>query len=90
MNHIKAVEYAEKSFKNIKDSIKGLYEIININLDANDIYFQAAEDNIQALYQNILELLLNEHGLTHLIDKIKNSEIELDIVLNEVLANYNK
>jgi len=81
-----AIEKAFKNFDNIKESIKGLYEILNINLDEDDIYSEAANDNLTGLYRNLLELLLNDSGLRYFVEKLKNSEVDLNIVLNEALA----
>ena len=81
-----AKKKALKNFDNIKESIKGLYEILNINLDEDDIYSEAASDNLTGLYRNLLELLLNDYGLRHFVEKLKNSEVDLNIVLNEALA----
>jgi len=86
---INATEKAEKSFTNIQESIKGLYEILSIKLeDADDnFYFEAGEDNLMGLYQNLVELLTNEYGLRQLIKKIKTSKIDLNITLNERLVD---
>lgn len=81
----KGTQKAIKNFENIKKSIKGLYEIINFNLTDDDIYFKTATDNLTGLYQNFLELLLNNDGLKQVVKKIKNAELELDIPLNELL-----
>ena len=81
-----AIEKAFKNFDNIKESIKGLYEILNINLDEDDIYSEAANDNLTGLYRNLLELLVNDYGLRHFIKKLRNSEVDLNIVLNEAVA----
>ncbi|MHA1491934.1 MAG: hypothetical protein ACTSRI_20060 [Promethearchaeota archaeon] len=84
----KGTQNAIKNFENIKKSIKGLYEIINFNLTDDDIYFKTATDNLTGLYQNLLELLLNNDGLSHVVKKIKNAEVELDIPLNELLIEH--
>jgi hypothetical protein len=81
-----AIKKAIKNFENIKASIKGLYEIININLDDNDIYSEAANDNLSGLYRNLLELFINDYGLREFTKKLRNSEIDLNIVLNEAIA----
>ena len=39
-------------------------------------------DNIEALYQNLLELVVNESGAVEFIKKVKRSEIDLDISLD--------
>ena len=81
-----AKKKAFKNFENIKASIKGLYEILNINLAEDDIYFDAASDNLSGLYRNLLELLVNDYGLEQFTEKLRNSEVNLDIVLNETVA----
>ncbi|MFX1395056.1 MAG: hypothetical protein ACFFAH_16000 [Promethearchaeota archaeon] len=81
-----ATKKAFKNFEKIKASIKGLYEIININLPEDDIYFEAANDNLSGLYRNLLELLINDYGLRQFTKKLRNSEVDLNIVLNEAIA----
>jgi hypothetical protein len=75
---------AEENLENIKKSIQGLYEILNINFSDEDIYFKLGQDNILALYENLLELILNEYGLRKLVKKIKDSKIDLDIYLDSL------
>lgn len=79
------VEKAEKNFENIKESVKGLYDILNIGIE-DEIYLEAGKDNISGLYKNIIELLLNDYGLRKLVKKIRSSELEVDIVLDELLV----
>ncbi|GAH02154.1 unnamed protein product [marine sediment metagenome] len=86
MNSFKSKEKAEKNFKNIKAAVKGLYEILDLSLSEDDFYYEAGKDNITAIYKNLIELLLNEYGLRQLLKKIQNSEVDLNIVLNEYLA----
>ena len=87
MNSFKSKEKAEKSFENIKDAVKGLYEILDLSLSEDDFYYEAGKDNVTAIYKNLIELLLNEYGLRQLLKKIQNSEVDLNIVLNEYLVN---
>jgi len=75
---------AEENLENIKKSIQGLYEILNINFSGEDIYLKLGQDNLLGLYENFLELILNEYGLRKLVKKIKDSEIDLDIVLDSL------
>ena len=77
------VEQAEKSFGNIKKAISGLFKVLQINLEEEDIYFQAGCDNLKALYRNFLELMLNEHGTRYLMNKLRKAELEVDITLDE-------
>jgi hypothetical protein len=78
------IEKAEQNFTNIKESIKGLYEILNINFSENDFYNQIGQDNLIALYQNLIELLLNEYGLRKIIKKLGNSELTINIPLKDI------
>ncbi|MFX1308912.1 MAG: hypothetical protein ACFE9M_12405 [Promethearchaeota archaeon] len=87
MNSLKMKEKAEKNFENIKDAIKGIYEIFDLSLSEDDFYYKAGKDNITAIYKNLIELLLNEYGLRKLLKKIQNSEVDLNIILNECLVN---
>jgi len=87
MNSFRSKEKAEMNFENIKDAVKGLYEILDLSLREDDFYYEAGKDNITAIYKNLIDLLLNEFGLRQLLKKIQNSEVELNIVLNEYLAN---
>lgn len=75
---------AEENLENIKKSIQGLYEILNINFPDEDIYLKLGQDNLLALYENLLELILNEYGLRKLVKKIKDSKIDLDICLDSL------
>ena len=70
------------NFHNIKECIKGLYDILKISNSNDNIYFELGVDNIEALYENLLELLVNESGTGEFMKKIKRSEIDLDIPLD--------
>jgi len=87
MNSFRSKEKAKKNFENIKDAIKGLYEILDLSLSEDEFYYEVGKDNITAIYKNLIELLLNESGLRQLLKNIQNSEVDLNIVLNEYLAN---
>ncbi len=76
---------AMTNFENIKDCIQGLYEILKINISQDNIYFQMGQDNMEALYQNFLELMINEPGTIEFMRKLKNAEIDLDLPLDNLL-----
>ena len=88
MNSFRSKEKAKKNFENIKDAVKGFYEILDLSLSEDDFYYEVGKDNITAIYKNLIELFLNESGLRQLLKKIQNSEVDLNIVLNEYLANF--
>ncbi len=73
------------NFENIKECIQGIYEVLKINLSHENIYFQMGQDNMEALYQNLLELMINELGTIEFMKKLKNAEIDLDLPLDNLL-----
>lgn len=77
-----STKQALKNFDNIKEAIKGIYELLRINFNKDHIYYKIGVDNIIALYTNIIELGANESGLKEILEKFKNSELELDIPLD--------
>ncbi|MFX1571185.1 MAG: hypothetical protein ACFFB0_00380 [Promethearchaeota archaeon] len=83
----RSTEKAVSNFENIKTALKGLYEIMDLGMNEDEFYREAGKENIEALYKNLIELLLNEYGLRQLVKKINSSEVDLNIVLNEYLAN---
>ncbi|MFX0009246.1 MAG: hypothetical protein ACFE9R_02935 [Candidatus Hermodarchaeota archaeon] len=82
-----SVEQATKNFENIRQSLAGLLELLNIAFSENEnkIYFDLALDNIDGLYQNFLELILNEKGLHLLLHKLRHTDMEVGINLSEIL-----
>ncbi|MFX1287905.1 MAG: hypothetical protein ACFFFY_05015 [Promethearchaeota archaeon] len=87
MNSFRSKQKAEKNFEDIKNALKGLYEILDLSLNKDDIYYEVGKDNITAVYKNLIELLFNDFGLRQLLKKIQNSELDLDIKLNQYLSN---
>jgi hypothetical protein len=73
---------ADLSFENLKKSLQGLHEILRITLDADDIYYKMGLDNIIGVYQNFLEMMLNDYGARQFMRKLRNSEIDIDIPLD--------
>jgi len=72
------------NFKNIKDCIRGLYEVLKITLPSEDIYYKIGQDNIEHLYENILELMVNEIGTVEFMKKLKSAEVDLDLPLDNL------
>lgn len=70
------LEETMEKYRNIRECLTGLYEIININFNEKDFYHQAAMDNLINLNNNILELLRNSHTPREI--RIKLREIEFD------------
>ena len=76
---------ALNNFENIKECIQGLYEILKITLPSDNMYFNMGQDNIEALYENLLELMINDLGTIEFMKKLKSAEIDLDLPLDNLL-----
>ncbi len=72
------------NFENIKECIQGLYEILKITLPSENMYFNMGQDNIEALYENLLELMVNDLGTVEFMKKLKSAEIDLDLPLDNL------
>ncbi len=72
------------NFENIKDCIRGLYEVLKITLPSEDIYLKIGQDNIENLYGNLLELMVNEVGTVEFMKKLKSAEVDLDLPLDNL------
>ena len=72
----KAWEHYEK----IRDSLNGLFDILNMNLDNENIFYQCAVDNLEILRETIIDLLKKDYNPTEI--KIKMREIEFDMKKN--------
>ena len=75
---------ALNNFENIKECIQGLYEILKITLPSENMYFNMGRDNIEALYENLLELMVNELGTIEFMKKLKTAEVDLDLPLGNL------
>ena len=51
------LEYEMESYKEIREALAGLSEILHINFSKKDFYYLAAMDNLQAIHNNILDIL---------------------------------
>ena len=72
----KAWEHYEK----IRDSLNGLYEILNMNLDEKNIFYQCAVDNLESLKETIIDLLKKDYNPKEI--KIKLRDLEFDMKKN--------
>ena len=58
-----------KTFNTLQESLKGISELFNLNLNKDDFLFLAAMDNLEALAENIPKLFEN-------LDKTNGTIIE--------------
>jgi len=69
----KAWEY----YKKIRESLMGLYEIVDFNLEKDNIFYQCALDNLENLKDTITDLLKKDYDPAEI--KIKLRELEFDM-----------
>jgi len=53
----KKIDVAMETYEKIRASLGGLFEIINISVPENNFFHGAAMDNLNALNDNIIDLL---------------------------------
>ncbi|TFG23235.1 MAG: hypothetical protein EU533_03375 [Promethearchaeota archaeon] len=69
-------EVFDEYYEKIRESIKGIEEIIKINFLENNIYHKLSMDNINALNNNVMELL--KHMYSPRLVRMKLREIQFD------------
>ena len=69
-------ETFDEYYGKIRKSIKGIEEIIKINFLENNIYHKLGMDNLNALNDNMIELL--KHVYSPRLVRMKLREIEYD------------
>ena len=67
-------------YEKIRDSLNGLYEILNMNLDKENIFYQCAVDNLESLKETIIDLLKKDYNPKEI--KIKLRDLEFDMKKN--------
>jgi len=63
-------------YRNVRECLTGLYDIMNISFNEKDIMHQAAMDNLINLNNNILEILRDSFTPREI--RIRLREIEFD------------
>jgi len=57
INNGKNLDKVMESYKKVRESLAGLFEIININLPEREFFYMAATDNLKAINDNVVNLL---------------------------------
>ena len=76
MGQEEKLEDAMEKYRDIRECLTGLYEIVNINFREEDFYHQAAMDNLITLNNTILELLRDSYTPREI--RIRLREIEFN------------
>ena len=81
MQTLKIDEVFDIYYENMRKSIKGVEEILKINFLEKDIYYKMGMDNLNALHENIIELLKHTYSPREV--RMRLREIEYDEKLTQ-------
>ncbi|MHA2180732.1 MAG: hypothetical protein ACXAAH_04850 [Promethearchaeota archaeon] len=68
-----AWEYYEK----VKDALNGLFEVLNVALEPENILYQCGVDNLEALKKGLLDLLMKDYDTLELQDTLRKIEFNV-------------
>jgi len=69
----KGWEYYER----IKTALDGLFEILTINFEEDDIFYQCGVDNLERLKETIMDLLKNDYNPAEIKRKLRDLEFDM-------------
>lgn len=68
-----AWEYIDK----VRDALNGLFEVLNIALDSDSVYYQCGVDNLKALKSSLIDLLMKDYDTLELQDTLHRIEFDV-------------
>ena len=71
------LDKAWEHYKKIRDALTGLYEILDINLEKDNIFFQCAIDNLENLKDTIIDLLKKDYNPVEIKKKLSDLEFSM-------------
>jgi hypothetical protein len=71
------LEKAWKYYEKIRESLTGLYEILSMSMDENNIFYQCAVDNLENLKDTILDLLKQDYNPKEIQKKLRDLEFNI-------------
>ena len=72
-NNEEAWEYYDK----VRDALNGLFEVLNVALEPDNILYQCGVDNLEALKNSLIGLLMRDYDTLELQDTLR--KIEFDV-----------
>jgi len=72
-NNEEAWEYYDK----VRDALNGLFEVLNVALEPDNILYQCGVDNLEALKNSLIDLLMKDYDTLELQDTLR--KIEFDV-----------
>lgn len=70
-------EKAWETYQKIKKALEGLFEILNLSLEEDNVLLQLGVDNLNQLKETILDVLTHDYDSKEM--KYKLRELEFDI-----------
>lgn len=64
-------------YDKVRDALQGLFEVLNIAMDPDSIYYQAGVDNLEALKNGLIELLTKDYDTLDLQDTLRKIEFNV-------------
>ena len=71
------LEKAWAYYERIKDSLNGLFEILNVSIEKDNPFYQFALDNIKNLRDTIIDLLEHEYNPAEIKRKLRDLEFDI-------------
>ena len=76
-NKRKDLEKAWAYYDRIKDSLNGLFEILNVSMEKDNPFYQFALDNIKNLKDTIIDLLEHDYNPAEIKRKLRDLEFDI-------------
>ena len=84
---LKLTNKAEENFNLMKDSIKGVHDVLKLVLDEKDVLYKVCMENLFGLYDNFLQLMMNDYGAHDFIRRLGDYEIDIRIDLDDAILD---
>ncbi|TFG30772.1 MAG: hypothetical protein EU532_00335 [Promethearchaeota archaeon] len=64
-------------YERIKTALDGLFDILTLNFDEDDIFYQCGVDNLERLKETIMDLLKNDYNSAEIKRKLRDLEFDM-------------
>jgi hypothetical protein len=71
------LERAWSYYEKIRDALNGLFEILSMSLDKDNIFYQFGIDNLVNLKETIIDLLKHDYNPAEIKRKLRDLEFDI-------------
>ena len=64
-------------YERIRTALDGLFDILTLNFDEDDIFYQCGVDNLERLKETIMDLLKNDYNSAEIKRKLRDLEFDM-------------